>query len=477
MKSDNNGYYSLFIDGECVSASGEDSIEALNPATGDKIASIPRGTATDIDQAVRAATEAFPQWRDTAPAERGRTLQRIASSIWEREDELVEIVCRDVGKTLTEARYDVNGAARLFEYYAGAADKLEGTSVPQEGDSIDFTEREPYGVSAQIIPWNFPLPIAGRGIAPALAAGNTVVVKPAPTASIASVEFASIYQDAGVPDGVINVVTGGAEAGAALSSHDDVDTITFTGSVSTGQAVMETAAKTITPVTLELGGKNPAIVFPDADLEQAVSTIAAGITRNAGQACSAPDRAIVHESIYDEFVAQIVTEYESYTVGPGIEDPDIAAINHEEQFEKILNYIEVGEKEGATLETGGHALDRPGFFIQPTVFSDVDHDMRIAQEEIFGPVLCVIPFSDREGAIEIANDVQYGLTGGVFSRDINQALKTARDIEAATVYVNEWSGGGVGAPFGGIKKSGIGRESGLEGLDSYLYTKNYSVQL
>jgi aldehyde dehydrogenase (NAD+) len=477
MQVDNLKDYSLFINGEHVRASGDEQIEALDPATGDSIGNIPRGTAGDIDQAVGAAREAFPQWRDTAPEERGRILQRIASSIQEREEELTEIVCHDAGKTLTEARYDVLGAARNFEYYAGVADKIEGTSIPQEGDSIDFTERMPYGVSAQILPWNFPLPIAGRGIAPALAAGNTVVVKPAPTASLASVELASVYQEAGIPDGVINVVTGGVEAGVALSSHEGVDTITFTGSVPTGQAVMESAAKTVTPVTLELGGKNPAIVFPDADISQAVSTIADGITRNSGQACSAPDRAIVHESIYDDFVQQTVAKCESYVVGPGIEGSDVAAINNAEQYEKILNYIEVGIDEGATLETGGHALDRPGYFIEPTVFSDVTGDMRVAQEEIFGPVLCVIPFSTREDALDIANDIEYGLTGGVFSHDINQALKTARGLEAATVYINEWSGGGVGAPFGGIKKSGVGRENGLEGLNSYLYTKNYSVQL
>lgn len=340
-----------------------------------------------------------------------------------------------------------------------------------------MTTREPYGVSGQIIPWNFPLSITARGLAPALVAGNTVVIKPAPTTPLSALRLAEICTEADVPDGVVNIVTGGAEPGAALSSHDDIDQLTFTGSVPTGEAVMRAAAETITPVTLELGGKNPAIVMPDADLEEATFWISKGIFTNAGQICSAADRALVHESIYDEFLELIIEKAESYTLGPGTDDPDMGPLNHAEHHEAVLEYIELGVEEGATLETGGEPLDKNGYFIPPTIFSDVEPAMQIAREEIFGPVLTVLPFSDREEAIAIANDVEYGLTGGVFSRDIKQALNVAQEIEAGSVYVNEWFGGSVETPFGGMKKSGIGREKGLEALDSYLQTKNISINL
>lgn len=477
MQSEQKERYRLFIGGEYVPASGDEFFETTDPASGTRLAAVAEGTAADVDRAVEVAREAFEDWRDVPPDERGRTLQRVAERIRDREDELTELECRDQGKPISQARGDVETAARYFEYYAGAADKLEGKSVPLGSDAVDFTERVPYGVSGQITPWNFPFSLAARGVAPALAAGNTVVVKPAPTTPLSTLELADLCRDVGVPDGAINVVTGGAEPGAALSSHEDVDVLTFTGSVPTGRAVMESAAETITPVTLELGGKNPAIVLPDADIEQAVFWVTNGILYNAGQVCSAADRALVHESVYDEFVERIVDSFESYDVGPGIEDPDMGPLNHEEHFEEVLEYIDVGKSEGATLETGGRALDGPGHFVAPTVFSDAENDMRIAQEEIFGPVLSVIPFSDEGEAIELANDVEYGLTGGVFSSDVTRALTVARSIDAGSVSVNEWFGGGIETPFGGVKNSGIGREKGLEGLDSYLQTRNISVNL
>ncbi len=469
--------YQLSIGGETVHASNEDSLETIDPATGEPIARFAAGTAADVDRAVEAAREAFPGWRSKTPVERGRVLQRVARHIRDDVDELARLESRDQGKPLSQARDDVEGAARYFEYYAGAADKLEGKSVPLGRDKFDFTVREPHGVSGHIVPWNFPLSITARGVAPALVAGNTAVVKPAPTTPLTALHLAEICSEAGVPDGVVNVVTGGAEPGAALSAHDGVDQLTFTGSVPTGRAVMESAAETITPVTLELGGKNPAIVMPDADLEEAAFWIATGIFTNAGQICSAADRALVHESIYDEFVDRIVDRAESYAVGPGAEDPDIGPLNHEAHFETVLEYVDAGLEEGATLEAGGEPADESGYFLPPTVFSDVDPEMRIAREEIFGPVLAVLPFSDREEAINIANGVEFGLTGGVFSRDVKQALGMARDVEAGGVYVNEWFGGSVETPFGGMKKSGIGREKGLEALDSYLQTKNISVNL
>ncbi|SFC54851.1 aldehyde dehydrogenase (NAD+) [Halobiforma haloterrestris] len=469
--------YRLFIDGESVEASTDESITTTDPATGESLAGVPAGTATDIDRAVSAARDAADSWRSKAPAERARIVRRIADEIRDHADELARLESRDQGKPLTQAHHDVDGAARFFEYYAGAADKIEGKSIPLEDEQFTFTVREPYGVSGQIVPWNFPLNLTARGLAPALVAGNTAVLKPAPTTPLSALHLAELCRDAGVPDGVVNVVTGGTEPGAALSSHEGVDVLTFTGSVPTGRAVMESAAEHITPVTLELGGKNPAVVLPDADLDDAVFWIAVGIFTNAGQVCSAADRAIVHESVYDEFVDRIVDRAESHSLGHGPEDPGMGPLNNAEQYETVLDYIDIGVSEGATLETGGEPGDDDGYFVRPTVFSDVDPEMRIAQEEIFGPVLTVIPFSDRDEAIEIANDVEFGLTGGVFSRDINRALGVARDIEAGSIYVNEWFGGSEETPFGGMKKSGIGREKGLEALDSYLQTKALSINL
>jgi aldehyde dehydrogenase (NAD+) len=470
--------YDLYIDGEWVPAEDGSELTTHDPATGEPLATVAAATPTDVDRAVAAAREAFREWRHVAPDERGRIVGRIADLVRERSEELAELESADQGKPLSQARSDYEGAARYFEYYAGAADKLEGTSVPVGSDTIDFTMREPYGVSAQITPWNFPGNLFARGVAPALVAGNAVVVKPAEQTPLSALKLAELCEEAGVPDGVVNVVNGyGDPAGATLSGHDDVDTITFTGSVPTGQAIMESAAKTITPVTLELGGKNPAVVFPDADLDEAAEWITTAIFTNAGQICSAADRVVVHEDVHDELVDRLVRVAESYDVGPGLEEYDMGPLASEEQLEKVTRYIEVGRKEGATLATGGEVLDRPGYFVEPTVFVDVENDMRVAQEEIFGPVLTVIPFSETSEAMEIANDVPYGLVGGIFTSDVKRAMRFARDLEAGNVYVNKWFGDTNQTPFGGYKKSGIGREKGFEALDSYLQTKNVAINL
>ncbi|MFB6354185.1 MAG: aldehyde dehydrogenase [Halobacteriales archaeon] len=469
--------YGLFIGGEAVDSTGDEALETIDPATGEPFATVPASTAADVDRAVEAARAAFPDWSTTPPTERARVLRRIADGLREHADDLAAVGTRDQGQPRSAARGAVHGTASFFDYFAGAADKLEGRSIPVDEDTLDFTVREPYGVSAHVIPWNAPLAVIGQGVAPSLAAGNTTVIKPAPTTPLSALHFAELCRDAGVPDGAVNVVTGGAEPGAALTGHAGVDKVAFTGSVPTGEAVMTAAAADITPVTLELGGKNPAIVMPDADLDAAVTHIERGIFTNAGQVCAAADRAIVHESVYDDFVDRIVERAEAYELGPGEEDPDMGPLNHEAHFESVLEYIALGREEGATLETGGEPLDRPGYFVEPTVFSDVENDMRIAQEEIFGPVLVVIPFADREEAVAIANDIDLGLTGGVFSRDVSTALRTARELEAGSVYVNQWFGGNAGVPFGGYKQSGIGRTLGMEGLDAYVQTKNVCVNL
>ncbi len=468
----------LYIDGEWVPASGATTLETIDPATEKPIASVAAAQADDVDTAVAAARRAFSDWRDVDPAERGRIVHRIGRLIRDHCDELAALESLDQGKPLSQARSDIIGAAEYFEYYAGAADKLEGRSIPVGPDGVDYTVREPYGVSAQIIPWNFPANIFARGVAPALVAGNATVVKPAEQTPLSALRLAELCTEAGVPDGVVNVVPGyGEPAGQALAEHEDVDQVTFTGSVPTGQRIMETAAETVTPVTLELGGKNPAIVFPDADLEAAAESIATGIFTNAGQICSAADRVVVHESVRDELVDELVDHAASLSIGPGRNDPDVGPVVSADHLEKVTSYIEAGTDGGASVETGGEALDRDGYFVEPTIFTDVDPEMQIAREEIFGPVLSVLTFGDEADAIELANDSEYGLTAGVFTADISRAHRLVRELEAGNVYVNQWFGDMNRTPFGGYKHSGIGREKGIEALDSYLQTKNVAIDL
>lgn len=469
--------YDHIIGGESTEPVGGEYFTTVDPATGETIARVAEGTVDDVDAAVSAARDAFTTWRDVDPVTRGRRVRRVGELIREHKNELATLESLDQGKPLAQAKSDVEGAGRYFEYYGGAADKLEGRSIPVGPEQVDYTVREPYGVSAQIIPWNFPGNLFARGVAPALAAGNAVVVKPAPTTPLSAIHLARLCYKAGIPRAAVSVVAGGRTPGAALTAHEGVDTITFTGSVTTGQEVMKAATKNVTPVTLELGGKNPAIVYPDADLPEAVNWISTAIFTNAGQVCSAADRALVHEDVYDEFVDRIVEVAESYRLGRGLDDPDMGPLNSESHLERVRGYIEVGQNEGAMLATGGDNLDRDGYFVAPTVFTDVDNDMRIAQEEIFGPVLTVIPFDDDADVIELANDVEYGLTAGVFTNNVRRAHHVARKLEAGNVYVNKWFGDTNQTPFGGYKMSGIGREKGLEALDSYLQTKNVAINL
>lgn len=468
----------LLIGGDRRPASDGATLTTENPATGEPLAEVPSASSADVDDAVSAARSAFYEWRERAPDERGRLVHRVATTIREHADELASLESADQGKPLSQAKSDIEGAARYFEYYAGTADKLEGKSIPVGPDQIDYTVREPYGVSGQITPWNFPGNLFARGVAPALVAGNAVVVKPAEQTPLSTIRLAELCQSAGLPDGIVNVVTGyGEPTGQALTEHEGVDQLTFTGSVPTGKHIMRTAADSVTPVTLELGGKNPAIVFPDADLDNAAEWIATGIFTNVGQICSAADRVIAHESIHDQLLERVVEIVDGYTVGAGLEDPDIGPLVSAEQFEKVSEYLEIGRSEGATIVTGGETIDRPGYFIEPTIFADVDRTSQIAREEIFGPVLATLSFSETSEAISIANDVEYGLVAGVFTTDVTRAHRLAQKLEAGNVYVNKWFGDTNQTPFGGYKQSGIGREKGLEALDSYLQTKNVAIEL
>ena len=470
--------YDCFIDGQWRPAHSRETLEILDPADGAVLAHIARGGASDIDEAVRAAQAALPGWADCVPVQRGRVLHAIARRILEEQDRLARLESQDTGKPLAQAQADAVAAARFFEYYAGVADKVLGSSIPLGPDYADFTVREPLGVTAQIVPWNYPLQIASRGLAPALATGNTVVLKPAELACLSVLELTRICHEEGLPPGVLNVVPGlGQEAGYALAAHPGVNLVVFTGSVATGAQVMRTAADNIVPVLLELGGKSPNIVFDDADLDQAVKGAISGVFGASGQTCMAGSRLLVQKSIHDAFVAKLVAAAGEARIGdPSKMETQIGPIATRAQWEKILRMIEMAKAEGAVCALGGHALSGPeygqGQFVAPTIFTGVRNDMRIAQEEVFGPVLCVIPFEDEEDALRIANDVEFGLAAGVWTRDLHRAMHCVDRLRAGTVWVNNYRSTSFTTPFGGYKRSGLGREGGVEAIKEYLQTKS-----
>ena len=474
----------LIIDGARVKASDGGSFEVFDPSSGDVLATVAKSTTADVDRAVQAARAALDSkaWGGMAPAERGRIMIRIAQTLRDRAEELAMLESRDNGKPLRQARTDVQVAARYFEFFAGIADKIMGHTIPLGPGYLDYTIREPIGVSAQIVPWNYPIQIGARGVAPALAAGCTVVLKPSSEAPMTALALGEIALACGLPAGVLNVVPGtGAEAGTALASHPDINQLTFTGSVDVGISVAKMAAENVVPVVMELGGKSPNIVFADADLDLAVQGVATAIFQNAGQTCSAGSRLLVERKAHDALVGRLAARAKSMRVGPGVSDPDMGPIISKRQLETIEDYVTIGRDEGARLAAGGErpadpALGR-GFFFQPTLLDQVSPDMRIAQEEIFGPVLAIITFDEVEEAIAIANRSQYGLVAGVWTRDINKAMAVSSQIKSGQVYVNTYgAGGGVELPFGGYKKSGYGREKGLESLASYTQVKNVCIK-
>jgi len=470
--------YDLFIGGGSVQATSGGTLTSNNPATEEPLTEVAAGQEDDVDVAVSSARDALDAWQGMNPPERGRILHRLAALIREERDRLARIETLENGKPISDARGDVVGCARNFEYYAGVADKIQGDSIPLDDQHVDFSMREPLGVIGIIVPWNFPISTMARSLAPALTTGNAVVVKPSEETSLTALEVAKLAIEAGVPPGVVNVVPGfGSEAGAALSEHPDIDGVSFTGSVPTGQMVGKAAMENLTHVTLELGGKSPNVVFPDADFETAVEQTMKGIFYNTGQTCSAGSRLIIHEDVHDDILDEILSRTQELTLGPGMEDPDLGPLISQTQLDKVERYIELGRKEVGEPIVGGSILDRVGYFVEPTIFDNVDNGTRLAQEEIFGPVLSVMTFSTEEEALELANDVQYGLVAGVFTENNGRAYRFARNVEAGLVYINEWFAGGVETPFGGFKKSGVGREKGLEALDNYTQIKSVCANI
>ena len=476
-------YYQNYVDGQFVDG-GADRIVVDNPGTGVPLAEQASANAADIDAAVAAARRCHESGVLSAmrPVERGRMVRAIGDYLLANIDDIAQLLTLEAGKPLWESVVEVEGAARYFEYYGNQAETLEGRSIPLGKDYYDFTTYEPRGVSAQIIPWNYPLEMTARGMAAALATGNTLVIKSPELDPLTHLYIARAAEAAGFPPGAVNILCGvGSEAGAALSAHPDIDQLVFTGSVPTGVAIATAAAQNVVPCVLELGGKSAAIVCADADLYNLIDSVRWGIYFNAGQVCSAMSRLIVHESIAGEIRERIVALAESLSVGPGIDRPEfganMGAMISRGQRDRAAGMVARAREAGAEIATGGVAPEEAGFFLAPTVIAGVTRDMEIARSEVFGPVLSMLTYQDEAEAIAIANDSDYGLVGGVFTRDIDGAMRVAQRIRTGQVFVNEWYAGGVETPFGGYKKSGYGREKGREALMNYVQTKNIGIRI
>ncbi len=476
-------YWQNYINGAWVDG-GAGRIDVINPGTGEKLAEQALADAGDVDRAVAAARAVHLSGAlaDLRPVERGRMVQAMGRYLLDHIDDIAPVLTMEQGKPLWESRIEIEGAARYFEYYGNQAETVEGRSIPLGKGYFDFTTYEPFGVSAQIIPWNYPVEMTARSLSAALATGNACVIKTPELTPLSNAWFAHAAEAVGLPKGAVNILCGlGAEAGAALSAHRDVNQIVFTGSVPTGVAIATAAAKNVVPCVLELGGKSAAIVHDDADLDAFENDVRWGIYFNAGQVCSAMSRVIAHDSIHDALVERMVGVAKSLTVMPGMDQPEfgptMGAMVSEPQRDRAVGMIADAQAQGAAVATGGHKLNRPGAFLEPTILTDVTPDMTIANEEVFGPVLSVLKFSSDEDALKIANGTPYGLVGGVFTRDLDRATSAARQMRAGQVFVNEWYAGGVETPFGGYGKSGYGREKGREALWNYVQTKNVAIKL
>lgn len=475
------GAKQLLIDGHWVPSVSGKTFETIDPATEARITSVAEGGKEDVDLAVAAARRALndPSWSAMNPHDRTRLLLRIADLIDHHGEQLAEIETLDNGMPLATARHFVANSARCFRYYAGWPTKIYGETNPSTPDILNYTLREPVGVCGQIVPWNAPLSMAVWKIAPALACGNTTVLKPAEQTPLSALLLGQIIMEAGVPPGVVNVITGyGHSAGAALSEHPGVDKVAFTGSTEVGKRILRASASNLKRVTLELGGKSPNIIFPDADLDAALAASIGGFCQLAGQMCIASSRIFVQESIHDAFVERLSERVAALRIGdPFAPDTDMGPLVSREQFDRVSNYVDIGSREGAVLKTGGERYGKTGYFVRPTIFSGVSNAMRIAREEIFGPVTAVIPFRDEDDAIFQGNDTQFGLAAAVWTRDIGRAHRVARALDAGTVWINTYLMSDQASPFGGYKQSGIGREMGAASLDAYTQVKSVFAKL
>jgi betaine-aldehyde dehydrogenase len=474
--------YRLYINGEFVEGHAGAYFPVVDPSTEEMIAEVPDADEKDVNRAVAAARAAFDSgaWPQTTAQERGRILFRLAERVRRESAQLAELEARNSGKPIVEAEYDIADVATCFEYYGGLATKVMGHVHPVPDNALSLSLREPIGVAGQIIPWNYPLLMAAWKLAPALAAGCTCVLKTAEQTPLTALEFAPYFADAGLPPGVVNIVTGfGESAGAPLVKHPDVNKIAFTGSAAVGKTIVKMAADTVKRVTLELGGKSPNIFFADADFEAAIDGALFGVFINQGEVCSAGSRVLVEKPIYSKFVEAMTSKAKTIRLGPPLErETKMGPLVSKEQFERVRSYQEIGKKEAKVAAGGGRpSTIARGYYVEPTIFYDVENSARIAQDEIFGPVAAVIPFVDEKEAIRIANDTPYGLAAAVWSRDIFKAFRVVKALRAGIVWVNHMQPTYVEAPWGGYKQSGFGRELGPWGVEEYLETKQVHINL
>jgi aldehyde dehydrogenase (NAD+) len=469
-----------YVGGKWMGGDDGKHIAVYDPADGTKIASCALADNTSLHIAIDAARLSFERGdiADMRPIERASLMRKIATEIRKLADDGAHILCRESGKTLNDAKDEFEEAAQYFEYYGGVADKIEGKSIPLGQDYVDYTIYEPHGVSAQIVPWNFPVSLAARSLAPAIAAGNSVIIKSPELDPLALSLLGHAFDQAGVPHGVLSILNGiGSKLGAQLVASNQIDQIVFTGSVPTGQSILRAASENITPTLMELGGKSAAIAFQDANINTLLDSIRYGIFFNAGQVCSAMSRLLVHEDIYQDVIDQSVHLAENLTIGHGLDNPDHTPLISAQQLDNVEKLTSMARQDRAMIATGGSRLDRPGHFMAPTILTHVDPSSHIAQNEIFGPVLCISKFKTQDEAIQIANSTEFGLVAGVFTSDITRAHQSARKLRAGQIFVNEWFAGGIATPFGGVGKSGFGREKGLEALYNYVHTKNIAISL
>lgn len=470
-------HYLNYIDGQWRDSSRQ--LEVMNPASGEAYATIAQASIEDADLAMAAARRCVSKGllSDVRPAQRVTWMLKAAEEIRKITEDAALVLCLENGKNLDTARDELIESARYFEYYAGVADKIEGISVPLGKDYINFTQYIPMGVSVQIVPWNFPVSICARSLAPALAAGNAVVVKSPEISPLAMTLLFKAIEKAGFPQGSLNLLCGkGSEVGSHLVKHSEVNQIVFTGSVPTGQRILIDAADRATPSVMELGGKSAAIALEDVDLDTLLSSVKLGIFYNSGQVCSAMSRLLVHRSRYEEVKKAVVALAQSLEIGNGEDNSALTPLASKNQQQQVLSMIEAARQEGATVLTGGEAPDLSGYFVAPTII-EASQDMSITQQEVFGPVLVMMPFDDEDQAVEMANGTDFGLVAGVFGESLSQTMRVANKLIAGQVFINEWFAGGVETPFGGVGLSGFGREKGQEAIYSYVQTRNIGIRL